>query len=107
VRLTPKGHQLLEASHLLALPGKRGLLLSETGTGKTITLGLIAQRIGRPCLWLTEKSFVTQTRKELPALGLAAFHPDVPLEGRRQVLPQQKPDLANRLLDYLAERPDH
>lgn len=72
MRLTPKGHQVREANYLTSLPGKRGLLLSETGTGKTITLGLVAQSMNEPCLWLTEKSLTTQTQRELHALGVAA-----------------------------------
>lgn len=74
--LTPQGHQLFEASHLTGLPGKRGLLLSETGTGKTVTLGLVAERVNGPCLWLTEKSVMTQTLRELEALGLRAAQLD-------------------------------
>lgn len=71
--LTPKDHQLLEASFLSGLPGRRGLLLSETGTGKTITLGLITLQTDGPCLWLTEKSLIAQTQRELEALGLRAL----------------------------------
>ncbi len=103
--LTPKSHQLFEASHLLALPGKRGLLLAETGTGKTVTLGLIAQRLSRPSVWLTDKTLVIQTLNDVSALGLVAVLLEVPLERRRQELPEQEALLAQRLFDHLTEGP--
>lgn len=71
--MIPKDHQKQEAAFLAGLPGKRGMLLSETGTGKTVTLGLLAAETPGSVLWLTAKSLVPQATRDLETLGFTPF----------------------------------